>query len=1299
MGSKVLRDIAKIRNAASASMPGRTAVGTGPLRDLTASEVRSLLSVSTTAEAAALYVSLLGSYTNPSWIVSIPNTKVTGLGTLSTQNGTLSDYLTSATAATTYQPLDSDLTAIAGLTATTDNFIQSKAGAWASRTVAQVKTDLGLTGTNSGDQTNITGNAGTVTTIAGLISAGTNVTISGSGTIASPYSIAASGGGGGITSINGNTTAAQLLTVGTAGTNFAIDSTTTPGTSVFNIPDASATARGLITTGTQTIAGAKRFNNAISGYTDSTDITSSLYLHNATSTARPSFGLVRSKGTEVSKTAVANADYIGSFTFSGYDGTAFQTTAMVLGICDGAVSSLTVPQSLQFITGTTEANRAARLTISSAGAATFSSIVNFPAGSLGAPSVRLAGSDTGLYAGANTVRLAANGQYCAEFSNTLITLMFPVTGNSHVLDFRSGTNAQTLRVFNTYTSSTSFETGQLSWASNEFRIGSAVGSAGGTERATVIGAWNAAGTFTAGLTVSSTGYTMGTIMAAAGTRTWGWGYHSGGPGTYGGAYMSGNDMYIDVKGASGKRLYLRNASANICSWDMDTGSYTMSNIAATSGAITEFTLTAAAHTGQTASTEATSVNFNLSSTKQFATGALTTQRAMRIQAPTYSFVGASTITTASTLSISGPPVAGTNATITSGLAFAVESGASYFAGNTTVSGVATIYDLYVNGGDSGRIRLLRAGFDIAVWIDNASVKLWGSQIFGWTSGTNANGTVDTVLVRDAAGTLAQRNSTNAQTLRVYNTYTSSTSFETLQARGVASANFEFGPMKGSAGGTLRGLTIGGYATESASITPWLTFNNAGAATFAGNIVAGSNQVLNIGTTDVNNDQIVTTKNLFIETNSGNGSMGIKVASLYLGERAVNAGNYWTAFTGLGTSGVTLTTAQAVQSITVKAADNIYDNHLGNGLSLLAGSSLSTAVTYKDGGQVVVSGGDGGGTDGPGGQVTIRSGKGRGAGQNKVVIQTSAVGASGTTLQTYVDVITVGQSLLTTFAGPITLTQPISTTGSPTAFTVTGAAHTTLTLSTEATDVNFNLARTVQFATGALTTQRAMRIQAPTYRFVGASTITTASTLSISGSPVAGTNATITNAYALHVESGTTFLNGTVKFGSYTSFTSGPDTWIFEQNSTMSWGARSMAPSSTDWLFNGVSSFSFRNGTSAVTAKIFGTYTSTTSYERLNVRAVASANFEIGPENGSAGGTLRGLTIGGYSAGTTTIAPWLSFTSAGVAAFAGQVIEVPPSSVTLATNGEFSVEMTSNTAGNLVYRGSDGTTRRAALAFV
>ena len=51
-----------------------------------------------------------------------------------------SNILTAATG----QPLDADLTTIASLTATTDSFMQAKSSAWAARTVAQVKADLGL---------------------------------------------------------------------------------------------------------------------------------------------------------------------------------------------------------------------------------------------------------------------------------------------------------------------------------------------------------------------------------------------------------------------------------------------------------------------------------------------------------------------------------------------------------------------------------------------------------------------------------------------------------------------------------------------------------------------------------------------------------------------------------------------------------------------------------------------------------------------------------------------------------------------------------------------------------------------------------------------------------------------------------------------------------------------------------------------------------------------------------------------------------------------------------------------------
>lgn len=112
-------------------------------------------------------------------------------------------------------------------------------------------------------------------------------------------------------------------------------------------------------------------------------------------------------------------------------------------------------------------------------------------------------------------------------------------------------------------------------------------------------------------------------------------------------------------------------------------------------------------------------------------------------------------------------------------------------------------------------------------------------------------------------------------------------------------------------------------------------------------------------------------------------------------------------------------------------------------------------------------------------------------------------------------------------GNFTLAPTASTSGSPSLLTVTGPAHTTLTASTEAIDLNFNLARTVQFAAGAITTQRAVVFQAPTYSFTSASTITTAATVAITGPPTAGANATLTTPLSLFVQSGTSRFGGTI----------------------------------------------------------------------------------------------------------------------------------------------------------------------------
>lgn len=303
-----------------------------------------------------------------------------------------------------------------------------------------------------------------------------------------------------------------------------------------------------------------------------------------------------------------------------------------------------------------------------------------------------------------------------------------------------------------------------------------------------------------------------------------------------------------------------------------TGIHTFTPGARSSGSAAYLTVNAPADTGLTASTEAIGVSF-AGATRQHATGALTTQREYVFGAPTYSFAGASTLTTAVTVDITGAPVAGTNATITNAYALRVGGATALAAGSTSVAGLSFSTDI---GTGFSRQR---------------------ASCLDFVTGTAA-------YFRLEAGIVGLSQSSN-----------------------------------------LRWLNAGGGHTSSAS-----TYD----------------------------------------------------------------------------TGLTRSAAGVVQ----------FDD--GN-------VSGSGAVTY------------------------------------------ATVGKTG-----------------------LTLTPAVQTSGSPSQLVLTGAAHTTLAASTEAIDVNLNLARTVQFSTGALTTQRAAVIQAPTYGFVGASTLTTGVTFEVSGAPTLGTNATITN---------------------------------------------------------------------------------------------------------------------------------------------------------------------------------------------
>jgi hypothetical protein len=110
-----------------------------------------------------------------------------------------------------------------------------------------------------------------------------------------------------------------------------------------------------------------------------------------------------------------------------------------------------------------------------------------------------------------------------------------------------------------------------------------------------------------------------------------------------------------------------------------------------------------------------------------------------------------------TLSITNV-ISGTNT-----LTFTAGSNATRFAFGTTTNHPLTLFTN--NGVDS-----LRVG-------TNGSVQIRSTALFGFSSTDDASGTADTILTRDAANTLAQRDGTAAQTFRIYNTFTDASNYE------------------------------------------------------------------------------------------------------------------------------------------------------------------------------------------------------------------------------------------------------------------------------------------------------------------------------------------------------------------------------------------------------------------------------------------------------------------------------------------------------------------------------------------
>jgi hypothetical protein len=97
---------------------------------------------------------------------------------------------------------------------------------------------------------------------------------------------------------------------------------------------------------------------------------------------------------------------------------------------------------------------------------------------------------------------------------------------------------------------------------------------------------------------------------------------------------------------------------------------------------------------------------------------------------------------------------------------------------------------------TGSALLVKAGTTSSLVFRGNAVDFAADASLRWTNGNgNPLTTLDLILVRDgAAGTLAQRNSTNAQTFRVYNTFTTATDYQRLA---VSSATATLTAMSGA----------------------------------------------------------------------------------------------------------------------------------------------------------------------------------------------------------------------------------------------------------------------------------------------------------------------------------------------------------------------------------------------------------------------------------------------------------------------------------------------------------------------
>jgi len=122
----------------------------------------------------------------------------------------------------------------------------------------------------------------------------------------------------------------------------------------------------------------------------------------------------------------------------------------------------------------------------------------------------------------------------------------------------------------------------------------------------------------------------------------------------------------------------------------------------------------------------------------------------------------------------------------------------------------------VGGDGSGIVFAGTSNSSASAYVGQYGFRLAGNLALAWSALKDLNTPVASISL-DGTGILAQRNGTNPQNLRVYSTFTSrgaTTTLEALDIRASTGNNFVIQTLKGSSGGTARGIELRGAGTDT-----------------------------------------------------------------------------------------------------------------------------------------------------------------------------------------------------------------------------------------------------------------------------------------------------------------------------------------------------------------------------------------------------------------------------------------------------------------------------------------------------